>query len=82
MRTDQENRDNDLCSSFRFLLKDYLYPTEQIVSTYIGFASNSFCYSPTVSKSYFSPDKMKESWKCDKSDTGYYAAVCRGWYKL
>lgn len=36
-----------------------------------------------MQKSYFSPDVVKDGWKCDgRSDTGFYAAVCRGWFKL
>jgi hypothetical protein len=51
------------------------------VGSYIGFESEGFCYNPAIMKSYFMSTKFKDAWKCDRSDTGFYNPVCRGWYK-
>ena len=81
MRTAEQNRDKKLCASFRFLLIHYLFETEQIDASFIGFDSNAFCYSPSKDKPYFKPEK-RENWKCAESQSGFYSPLCREWYKL
>lgn len=81
-RTDDHRRDEDLCAGFRFMLKDFLFNSLQVDGTYIGFDSGGFCYSPSVNKPYFKSLVTQENWKCDKSQTGFYSPLCRGWYRL
>ena len=63
----------------RFFLLKYLAQQDNL--TYIGFESNAVCNSPSMPSRIFDPAILKESWKCEKSSTGYFTPLCRGWYK-
>ena len=49
------------------MLKDYLNQSETISGTYIGFESNSFCYSPTKPNNNIFTDLRKDTYKCARS---------------
>lgn len=63
-------------------MRDFLFSSEEVHGTYVGFASNAFCYSPSVNKPYFKVESQSDSFKCDTSTSGYYSVLCRGWYQL
>ena len=47
-------------------MRDFLFSSEEVHGTYVGFASNAFCYSPSVNKPYFKVESQSDSFKCDK----------------
>ena len=49
--------DNIICANFRFIMKNFLSQ-----KSYIGFESNSFCYSPTTDNPNLTSDIRKDSW--------------------
>jgi len=64
------------------MMENFLYPTGSIQSTYVGFDSNALCLSPAIDKPYFKPELVKDSFKCERSDTGWYSPICSVWYQL
>ena len=45
--TKEQETDHKICAAFRFMLRSLLWESAIVAATYIGFESNSFCYSPT-----------------------------------
>ena len=79
-RTDEQKKDKEFCTRFHFLMSNLLYPTESIKKTFVGFKSNSLCFSPPIFDLEDS-DFNDLSFRCDRSETGWDSPVCQEWYK-
>ena len=81
--TQAQKRDRDLCVSLRLFLKFFLLEDDiNVAWTYVGFESMAMCASLTKEARWLEKGRREDGWKCDRSTSGYYTPVCRGWYKL
>ena len=83
IRTPAQLKDKKLCKGFGYFLRNYLTVSHVVEYTYIGFESNAFCSAPVLGNdSWWSPTYTNPAYACDRSVSGFYTPVCRGWYIL
>ena len=62
-------------------MKNLLTPSDSVKLTYVGFASNGFCASPSEPFSFYYNLEPQEKYKCEEHQTGYYSPLCRPWFQ-